>query len=98
MHEYNKQHVYFLAPPAVLSRAIRHNESSVDLVCEATSGDPPISFSWTNPNGQALSPGDTDGRVSFTLTIYGNYTCTATNQFGVDRSTVELLKPGNYIP
>ena len=88
----------------MLSRATSHpqpspifNGTSVDLVCEATSGDlNPISYSWTDPNGQSLSP-DTDGRISFTLTVYGTYTCTATNQFGVDRSTVELLiEAGNY--
>ena len=78
------------------SHAVRLSDSSVDLLCEAVSGDPPISYHWTDPNGQALSPGgiSTDGRVSFTLASYGNYTCTADNKFGVDRSTVELLEPG----
>ena len=82
----------------VLSRATSHpqpspifNGSSVELICEAISGNLPIFYSWTDPSGQALSPGSTDGRISFTLRIYGNYTCIATNEFGVGRSTVELL-------
>ena len=78
------------------SSVVRQSESSVYLVCEATSGDPPISYSWTDPNGRALSSNDTDGRISITVTIYGTYTCTVTNQFVVDKSTVELLEPGNY--
>ena len=88
----------FTAPPTVLSRLTSHpqpspilNGSSVDLLCEAISGDLPISYSWTDPNAQALSPGDTDGRISFTLYIYGTYTCIATNHFGSDNSTVEVL-------
>ena len=85
-------------PLTVISRATSHpqpspifNGSSVELFCEATSGNLPISYSWTDPSDQALSPGSTDGRISFTLYTYGNYTCRATNEFGVSRSTVELL-------
>lgn len=87
-------------PPAVLSRITSHQSgsifsgSTVDLSCEAKSGTLPISYIWTDPKDQALSPGDTDGRVSFTLIIYGTYTCTATNGFGVDTSTIELMEPG----
>ena len=93
----------FIVPPTVLSRVTSHpqpspifNGTSVNLLCEAVSGDPPISYHWTDPEGQSLSP-DTDGRISFALTIYGTYTCTAINHFGVDRSPVELLiEAGKY--
>ena len=93
-------------PPTVLSHLTSHPQpspiikgSSVELLCEATSGYLPISYSWTDPNGQTLSPGSTNGRISFTLYIYGNYTCTATNDFGVDSSTVEVIELGtNSVP
>ena len=91
-------------PPIVVSRVASHQSpsiiegSSVNLWCEAISGDLPIAYSWTDPNGQALSPADTDGIVSFTLSIYGNYTCSGSNLFGVDGSTVEILEPGTARP
>ena len=69
--------------------------TTVDLVCEATAGHTPISFSWTDSNGNAVSPGDTDGTISVTLSSagdYGNYTCTATNLLGNDVSDVEIIQ------
>ena len=90
----------FLEPPkGIFSLATSHwpqpspiiRGSSVDLACFAVSGDLPITYSWTGPNGEALAPADTDGIISFTINIYGTYTCTATNQFGETRSTVDLL-------
>ena len=64
-------------------------QGPVDLVCEAIAGDPPISYSWTGPNGQTLSPGDTDGSITVTISTYGNYMCTATNDIGTRRVTLE---------
>ena len=93
----------FLERPSVFSLATSHwpqpspiiRGSSVDLACIAESGTRPISFSWTDPNGEALSP-DTDGIISFIINIYGTYTCTATNRYGETRSTVELpIEIGN---
>ena len=73
--------------------------ATVALVCEAMAGDLPISYSWTGPNGQEVSPGDTDGTISVTFSAsgdYGNYTCTATNEFGVDNATTEVIRAGSY--
>ena len=67
-------------------------QGSVDLVCVAIAGDPPISYSWTGPNGWTLSPGDTDGSITVNISTYGNYTCEATNDIGTQRLT---LKTGN---
>ncbi len=71
--------------------------STVNLVCEAMAGDPPISYSWTGPSGQAVSPGDTDGTISVMFSDsgdYGIYTCTATNEFGIENATVEVMLAG----
>ncbi len=67
----------------------------VDLVCEATAGDSPISFSWTNGSGIAVSPDDTDGNISVAFSSagdYGKYTCTATNDIGMDTATVDVIQ------
>ena len=68
----------------------------VDLVCEATAGDTPISFTWTDDGGMDVSQGDTDGTISLTLSSagYGTYTCTATNAIGMDTSNVEVVQAG----
>ena len=67
----------------------------VDLVCEATAGDTPISFSWRDGGGVAVFPGDTDGTISVTLSSagdYGTYTCTAVNDIGIDTATVDVIQ------
>ena len=74
--------------------------TTVDLVCEATAGHTPISFSWTDSNGNAVSPGDTDGTISVTLSSagdYGTYTCTATNRFGRGMSSVNVTQAGKVL-
>ena len=73
--------------------------STVDLVCEASAGDLPISFIWIGPNGIAVNPNDTDGTVSITLSggDYGMYTCTATNEFGIDTAAVTVEERGIII-
>lgn len=93
-------HAYsFLVPPSVFSLATYHwpqpnpivRGSSVQLACIAKSGSLPIFHTWTDPDRQILSPGDTDGIISFAINIFGTYTCTATNRFGEANSTVDLL-------
>ena len=68
--------------------------TSVDLVCEATAGDQPISFSWTDGSGVGVSPGDTDGTISVLISASDTYTCTATNNFGEDTATVAVEQAG----
>ena len=73
--------------------------ATVSLICEIPPEDPPVSFSWTDPAGQDVSLTDTDGTISVTLSAsgdYGNYTCTATNEFGMATTTVETVRAGNY--
>lgn len=68
--------------------------SIVSLVCEATAGDPPISYSWTGPTGEELS---SVGNISVTISAredYGTYTCTATNPSGTYISQVEVSQQG----
>jgi hypothetical protein len=71
--------------------------STVNLACVATTGDLPVSFSWTGPNGQGVFPNDVDGTISVRFSAvgdYGSYTCTATNEFGSDRVTAEVIQAG----
>ena len=46
--------------------------STVGLVCEATAGDLPISYSWTGLSGQDVSLADTDGTISVNISA-GDY-------------------------
>ena len=71
----------------------------VDLVCEATAGDTPISFSWTDSAGTAVSPSDTDGTVSVTVSStgdYGIYMCIASNEFGTVLSNVAVIQTSMF--
>ena len=66
--------------------------TTADLVCEAATGEEPISFTWTDGSGMDVSLGDTDGTISVSFSAsedYGTYTCTATNAFGMDTATVQ---------
>lgn len=95
-------YMFLVVSPTVVSYSRSHpqpspivNGSLVYLVCVAISGDLPIFYSWTDPSGKALSVNDTSGEVSFTLSIYGNYTCIATNWLGVGTSIMKLTEAGN---
>ena len=71
--------------------------TTVDLVCQATTGCQPISYSWTDASGVAVFPDDTDGNITVLLSTsrdYGTYTCIATNDFGMDTATVDVVQAG----
>ena len=72
--------------------------TTVDLVCQATTGRHPISYSWTDASGVGVFPAaDTDGNITVSLSAsgdYGTYTCTATNDFGMDTTTVDVVQAG----
>lgn len=71
--------------------------STVRLICEAIAGDLPITFSWTGSNGVVIQPTGRDGSITITFSSganYGNYSCTATNSFGVDTAVVRVQQPG----
>lgn len=90
--------------PSVTSR-VRPSDpvilgTMVDLICEATAGSTPISFSWMNAAGSSLSPNDTDGTVSVTISStedYGTYTCTASNGAGTDTSDVKVTQASKTV-
>ena len=74
--------------------------TTVDLVCQATTGRHPISYSWTDASGVAVFPDDTDGSVTVLLSTsrdYGTYTCTATNVVGRHTATVDVVQAGTQL-
>ena len=71
--------------------------TTVDLMCQGTTGCQPISYSWTDASDVAVFPDDTDGNITVTVSTdgdYGTYTCTATNDFGMDTATVDVEQAG----
>ena len=73
--------------------------TTADLVCQATTGHQPISYSWTDASGVAVFPDDTDGNIMVTFSSgdYGTYTCTATNIVGIDIATVDVVQAGRQL-
>ncbi len=71
--------------------------STVDLVCEASVGDEPITFLWTDSSGMAVSPSDTDGTISVVFTSAMEYKCTASNSFGMDTAQLSLEEAGKMV-
>ena len=74
--------------------------TTVDLVCQATTGRQPISYSWTDASGVAVFPDDTDGNITVLLSTsgdYGIYTCTSTNVVGIDNATVDVVQAGTQL-
>ena len=74
--------------------------TTADLVCQATIGHQPISYSWTDASGVAVFPDDTDGNITVLLSTsgdYGTYTCTAINDFGMDTATVDIAQAGTQL-
>ena len=72
-------------------------DTTIDLVCQATTGRQPISYSWTDASGVAVFPDDTDGNITVLLSAtgdYGTYTCTATNIVGRHTTTVDVVQAG----
>ncbi len=71
--------------------------STVNLVCEASVGDEPITFLWTDSSGMALSPSDTDGNISVIFTSAMEYTCNASNSFGMDTAQLSVEEAGELL-
>ena len=68
--------------------------STVNLVCEASVGDEPITFSWTDSSGMAVFPSDTDGNISVIFTSPMEYTCNASNSFGMVTAQLSVEEAG----
>ena len=69
-------------------------------MCQATTGHQLIPYSWTDASGVAVFPEDTDGNITVTFSTsgdYGTYTCTATNDFGMDTATVDVVQAGTQL-
>ena len=70
---------------------------SVDFFCkDSAGGNLPISYTWTDPDGQILFSADTDGNISLAINIFGNYTCSGTNAVGTDTASVEVVQAGMH--
>ncbi len=89
---------YILVAPVVSTRVNSPGPveigSTVDLVCEASVGDEPITFLWTDSSGMAVSPSDTDGTISVIFTSGMEYTCTASNSLGMDTAQLSVEETG----
>ena len=81
-------------PPGPVIRGYSH---TIIILCEATAGDLPISYSWSNSTGHIVPPGDTNGSIMVTvndLEDYDDYICTATNEFGRGQIVFSITEPG----
>ena len=79
--------------------AVFYNEQ-VELICTVTGGNVLRNITWTAPNGTlVLFTNQTAGaNVSLSITRhdYGEYTCTASNEFGSTTKSVQVRHPGKY--
>ncbi len=72
------------------------------LSCTATTPDLPITFTWTDPMGNEVTPlsgSATSSNISITTSTssdYGTYTCVASNRFGSVNDTVTLIQAGKF--
>ena len=77
-------------------------DTNVTLMCTVTEGDTPYNITWTfNSSGAMIYFGDETTGGFFTLVVtsddYGMYTCSATNEFGMNSSTIEVVQAGKTI-
>ena len=71
--------------------------ADVVLVCIITGVDPPDTIMWTY-NGALVDAGN----GNFTLMVltfadYGVYACNASNEFGSDSDTIEVIEAGTLL-
>ncbi len=72
----------------------------VALVCNSTQGDYPITFMWTGPDGNMLDmmmifSNNYSSEVTISTgetSVFGKYTCLATNSFGSSNRTLTLIQ------
>ena len=71
-----------------------------NLICEASVGDLPIYFTWTDPYGTIVLFNNTNGTVYiylYAIEEYGVYTCTATNAIGMNITVFDVVIAGTVI-
>ena len=98
--------VTFTVPPSVttLQPAPVVVDTTVDLVCVVT-GDTPIDIVWehvlTDGSVEEVFTGDDTTGGNFTLTVnmddYGTYQCNASNIFGTNSASTEIIQAGKYL-
>ena len=76
-----------------------HIDSTIELICIVSGVDPADNITWTSSNGtQVYFTDETDGaNVTVTISVrsdYGEYKCTATNDYGIGFATIEISMPG----
>ncbi len=77
----------------------------VTLVCISTHGDYPITFMWTGPDDNMLdmmiiSSNNYSSEVTISTTetsVFGRYTCLATNSFGSSNGTLTIVQASKKI-
>ena len=71
----------------------------VELICTMTEMDTPTTITWTF-NGAVIYTGSETTALNISVEIssadYGIYTCSASNEFGSDNKTIEIVQAGIY--
>ena len=98
--------VTFTVPPSVttLQPTPVVVDTTVDLVCVVT-GDTPIDIVWehvlTDGSVEEVFTGNDMTGGNFTLTVnmddYGTYQCNASNIFGMNSASTEIIQAGKYL-
>ena len=60
--------------------------SEATIKCQLESGTAPITFSWSLPDGTVIAGGD-----HLVVNSSGNYSCTATNDFGNASASSQVI-------
>ena len=71
--------------------------TTIELICTMAGKDPPRTITWTF-NGVKIDTGSeiTSFNISRQISSsdYGVYTCSASNEFGSDSETIEIIQAG----
>ena len=113
---YSLTFLFHSEPPEIgpfsFSKAVMNEGDFAQISCIVTSGDRPLSISWSfhgenlAPHGSAngITTSNLGGRMSMLVieqvkhTHQGNYTCQASNQAGTRSHTAQLIVNGNLEP